>query len=62
MKKTLSCAQHTFTYIIWLLSNLMFDNLLGAAKLGLLCELYTRNRKEMSKKEKQEVLEYVRGR
>ena len=27
-----------------------------------MCELYTRNKKEMSKKEKTEVLEYVRGR
>ena len=34
----------------------------GAVKLGLLCELYTRNKKEMSKDEKHEVLEYVRGR
>ncbi len=34
----------------------------GAVKLALICELYTRNKKEMSKKEKNEVLEYVRGR
>ncbi len=34
----------------------------GAAKVCLMCELYTRNKKEMSKKEKHEVLEYVRGR
>ena len=34
----------------------------GAAKFGLLCELYNRNKKEMTKKEKQEVLDYVRGR
>ena len=27
-----------------------------------MCELYTRNKKEMSKTEKTEVLEYVRGR
>ena len=31
-------------------------------KLGLLCELYTHNKKEMKKSEKQEVLEYLRGR
>ena len=34
----------------------------GAAKLGLMCELYNRNKKEMSKAEKHEVLEYVRVR
>lgn len=31
-------------------------------KFGLLCELYTHNKKEMNKSEKQEVLEYIRGR
>lgn len=32
------------------------------SKFFLLCELYTRNKKEMSKPERQEVLEYCRGR
>ena len=31
-------------------------------KFGLLCELYTHNKKEMNKSEKQEVLDYIRGR
>ena len=44
------------------LSTMCFCMLSGAAKLGLLCELYTRNKKDMSKGEKHEVLEYVRGR
>lgn len=35
---------------------------IAVTKFGLLCELYTRNKKEMSKSEKQEVLEYLRGR
>ncbi len=35
---------------------------IGAVKFGLLCELYSRNKKEMSKPEKLEVLEYVRAR
>lgn len=34
----------------------------GATKFGLLCELYTRNKKEMSKPERQEALDYLRGR
>jgi len=34
----------------------------GMAKLGLLCELYTRSKKDMTKEEKHEILEYVRGR
>ena len=36
--------------------------LAGGAKLGLLCELYTRNKKEMSKSDKREVLDYLRAR
>ena len=31
-------------------------------KFCLLCELYSRNKKELSKSEKQELLEYCRGR
>ena len=34
----------------------------AVTKFGLLCELYTRNKKDMNKAEKQEVLEYLRGR
>ena len=41
---------------------LMVDSSAVVTKFCLLCELYTRNKNEMSKAEKQEVLEYVRGR
>ena len=34
----------------------------AVTKFGLLCELYTRNKKDMNKAEKQEVLEYLRAR
>ena len=43
----------------------MFDGVCVCAvvtKFGLLCELYTNNKKEMNKSEKQEVLEYLRAR
>ena len=36
--------------------------LIGGAKLCLLCQLYTSNRKEMGKADRKEVLDYLRAR
>ena len=52
---TVLCCNCVMLYAAsWILS--------GATKFGLLCELYTRNKKEMSKPERQEALDYLRGR
>lgn len=58
-------VQYCFVYHLrmWGIPSLNCVSLVSAAtKFGLLCELYTRNKKEMNKKEKHEVLEYMRGR
>ena len=34
----------------------------GGAKFSLLCQLYTRNRKEMGKADSRDVLDYLRAR